>query len=632
MAKLPLWLNTDTGVVIGANSRPNGFVKVVLVEVNGETIHSTLDALYKLISFDSPRHKIPLADLEIKDTSIKSYGSPDDNKWWEQTLVDFPYINLSMDEHTILTITYQQIQADANGTQATTGREEDGEDETLPGGRGGGGGGGEQEGQGEPNGEGEGEGGEPSEESGDGEATGERPIEGEDGDPYQQGKDKGSQLAEDKKGKMQELMDKAKGGAPAEAGEGGKGEGQGQGESGEQGDGESGQGEGGGEGGEGEDADSGKGQGDGDGDDDESESGEGDTDSDDNPLKAAVAGAKRKLEETKKEMYSGNPSWAQKNADKAQSFADSAETIAAFIDGDDNAMNIHGKDKQALEFLRKKWAVPNTQKYVDEAQNYADEAKRIADGGEFEYDEGLDPLEQAVQDAEDAKDEAKDAAQRADGDEAQEAADDAQQAADLANEIAEQIGDEEAEEMAEQAQDAADEAQEAADAAKELEEMIKEMFEEEENLDEEDYEDFKQGVLDSLNEDGEETDEDAPTPQDLGKSGREGVYTSNYGSKKRKGRKYVNWETGEIRLFSPTDKIGPNWLEVTKFFSGVYDGGSEIVVDRTIGGAAELVNRLGGNTKNQTSTSFTIVNGDSQIINLLNKMRMFMVSGNEVSY
>ena len=143
---------------------------------------------------------------------------------------------------------------------------------------------------------------------------------------------------------------------------------------------------------------------------------------------------------------------------------------------------------------------------------------------------------------------------------------------------------------------------------------------------------FPLGVLDSLNEDGEETDEDTPTPQDLDKSGREGVYTSQYGSKKRKGRKYVNWETGEIRLFSPTDKIGPNWLEVTKFFSGVYDGGSEIVVDRTIGGAAELVNRLGGNTKNQTSTSFTIVNGDSQIINLLNKMRMFMVSGNEVSY
>jgi len=276
--------------------------------------------------------------------------------------------------------------------------------------------------------------------------------------------------------------------------------------------------------------------------------------------------------------------------------------------------------------------IPDSQPYIDKAQEYAEEARRIADGGEFEYDEGLDPLEQAVQDAEDAKDEAKDAAQRADGDEAQEAADDAQQAADLANEIAEQVGDEEAEEMAEQAQDAADEAQEAADAAKELEEMIKEMFEEEENLDEEDYEDFKQGVLDSLNEDGEETDEDTPTPQDLDKSGREGVYTSQYGSKKRKGRKYVNWETGEIRLFSPTDKIGPNWLEVTKFFSGVYDGGSEIVVDRTLGGAAELVNRLGGNTKNQTSTSFTIVNGDSQIINLLNKMRMFVVSGNEVSY
>jgi len=579
MVKLPLWLNTETGVVIGANSRPNGFVKVVVVNVNGETIHSTLDALYRLITVDSSQHKISITDLEIKDTVIKSYGSPDNNKWWEQTLVDFPYINLSMGEQTILTISYNQTQADANGTQATTGNADNEEDETLPGGRGGG----SQEGQGQPNGEGEGEGGEPSEESGEGEGEGEgeQPSEGEDGDPYQQGKDKGSQLAEDKKSKMQELMDKATGGAPAEAGEGGDGgQGQGGGDSDEQGDG-------------------------------------------------------------------------------------------------------NGQDTQS--------------------------------------EEGLDPLEQAVQDAEDAKDEAKEAAKRADADEAQEAADKSQEAADEATEIAEQVGDEEAEEMAEKAQDAADEAQEAADAAEELEEMIKEMFEEEENLDEEDFEEYKEGVLDSLNEeenngvavimnfdgqypmkivmedgtlttsvskyvnehikygfvpsgfaigykgyvraDGEnkgmiqfynEDDknvhgrsswyitlipsnveiigDDSHTPQDLDKSGREGVYTSNYGDRKRKGRKYVNWESGEIRIFVPEDKIGPNWLEVTKFFSGVYDSGSEIVVDRTIDGAAKLVNLLGGNTKNQTATSFTIVNGDSQITNLLNKMRMFMISGNEVSY
>ena len=158
------------------------------------------------------------------------------------------------------------------------------------------------------------------------------------------------------------------------------------------------------------------------------------------------------------------------------------------------------------------------------------------------------------------------------------------------------------------------------------------MFEEEEDLEEDDFDEYKQGVLDSLTEDGEETEDDSPTPQDLDKSGREGVYTSNYGNKQRDARRYVNWETGEVRLFSPKDKIGPNWLEVTKFFSGVYDAGSEIVVDRTLGGAMELVNLLGGNIGNETKTSFTIINGDSQITNLLNKMRMFVVSGNEVSY
>jgi hypothetical protein len=604
MVKLPLWLNTETGVVIGANSRPNGFVKVVVVNVNGETIHSTLDALYRLITVDSSQHKISITDLEIKDTVIKSYGSPDNNKWWEQTLVDFPYINLSMDEHTILTISYNQTQADANGTQATTGNADNEEDETLPGGRGGGGGGG-----GDPI--------TPPDKT----PPSPPPITPpEEKDPYKDGKRKGDKLDDDKRSKMQELMDKVKGGDGGEPttggegqepGEGGQGNGEGEGDSGEQSNGGSGQGEGDGESGENGE----QGQGDGDGEDDDSDSGDGDAD----------------------------------------------------------------------------------------------------------RDEGLDPLEQAVQDAKDAKDEAKEAAKRADADEAQEAADKSQEAADEAIEIAEQVGDEEAEEMAEKAQDAADEAQEAADAAEELEEMIKEMFEEEENLDEEDFEEYKEGVLDSLNEeenngvavimnfdgqypmkivmedgtlttsvskyvnehikygfvpsgfaigykgyvraDGEnkgmiqfynEDDknvhgrsswyitlipsnveiigDDSHTPQDLDKSGREGVYTSNYGDRKRKGRKYVNWESGEIRIFVPEDKIGPNWLEVTKFFSGVYDSGSEIVVDRTIDGAAKLVNLLGGNTKNQTATSFTIVNGDSQITNLLNKMRMFMISGNEVSY
>ena len=519
MAILPLWLNTDTGVVMGAKSRPSGFVKVVSVSVDGKNIHSTLEAIYRLMVDDNV-YNIPVVDLQIKDTVLKSFGSPSNNKWWEGALVDFPYINLSMDEHTILTISYKQTQADANGTQATTGDANDEDNESLPGGRGGGGGGGSKPQPGPP----------PSKPPKEPPTPVSPPPE--EKEPYEDGKRKTKELDEDKKSKMQELMDKIKGdepttggfpnlmpddmGEPEAGGEGLRpdemgepGEGEGEGESGEQGNGNGGQG-----------------QGDGDGEDDGSESGDGDEDS----------------------------------------------------------------------------------------------------------DEGLDPLEQAVQDAEDGRDEATEAAKNANADEAQEAADKSQEAADEANEIAEQVGDEEAEEMAEQAQDAADEAQEAADAAEELEEMIKEMFEEEEDLDEEDYEEFKQGVLDSLEEDGEETDEESPTPQDLDKSGREGVYTSNYGSDKRKGQRYVNWETGQIRLFVPTDKIGPNWLEVTKFFSGVYDSGSEIVVDRTIEGAVKLVNLLGGNTKDETATSFTIVNGDSQITNLLNKMRMFVISDNKVSY
>ena len=103
--------------------------------------------------------------------------------------------------------------------------------------------------------------------------------------------------------------------------------------------------------------------------------------------------------------------------------------------------------------------------------------------------------------------------------------------------------------------------------------------------------------------------------------------------KQRYGRKYVNWETGEVRYYDPSkDSIGNEWIEVTPFFTGIYDDGKEIVVDRTLEGAKQLLGYFGIKIKDGTDTSFKMVNPTDEAVNLLRDMRMFIVSGDEVSY
>ena len=58
----------------------------------------------------------------------------------------------------------------------------------------------------------------------------------------------------------------------------------------------------------------------------------------------------------------------------------------------------------------------------------------------------------------------------------------------------------------------------------------------------------------------------------------------------------------------------------------------EIVVDRTIKGAVKLLSEMGFAVKDVTKTSFEIVSPVPQVISLLKNMRMFIVSGNKVSY
>jgi hypothetical protein len=322
-----------------------------------------------------------------------------------------------------------------------------------------------------------------------------------------------------------------------------------------------------------------------------------------------LAFTKSYLEECKKEMFLGNPFWANKSAEKAQTVADSVVTLKGILEGNEDY-------SVKLIVLGENGFISNPQYYVDETQKNADEARRIADGGEFDYDEQK-ALEQAVKEAEQKRDEAREEKEKANALEAQEKADEAQEKANQANEIADEIGNESAQEKAQEAQDAADEAQEAADAAQELEEMIREMFEEE-GLPEEEYEDFKQGVLDELfgEEEGQDEMEDEFPSQ----------------TKQKYGRKYVNWKTGETTYYGESDPITKEWVEVTPFFSGIYQNGREVVVERTLDGAIQLLSALGISVSNRTKTEFKIVNPTDQAINLLREMRMFIVSDDSVSY
>ncbi len=216
--------------------------------------------------------------------------------------------------------------------------------------------------------------------------------------------------------------------------------------------------------------------------------------------------------------------------------------------------------------------------------------------------------------------------QNADWDSAQEAAEQARNASDEAREIVENNGgNPDDNEKVQEAEQYADEAEEFEELARQLEEEIQELFDES-GLDEEDYEDFKQGLLDELFGDDsdfvEELSERQKRVQDkikrreANKSGRGLV-------------RCVNWETGEIKSFPENETIGDTWIQITKFFSPFETAnGKQIVVDRTIDGAIEMANALGieaDATKDKQLAVFQTT--DEAFIDALKKMRMFSVKG-----
>lgn len=223
------------------------------------------------------------------------------------------------------------------------------------------------------------------------------------------------------------------------------------------------------------------------------------------------------------------------------------------------------------------------------------------------------------EECEEAKEAAKEAMKEANPEEAREQAQKAEQCLEDAKEICEDEGvdTDEVPEIAEM-EDMVEEAEDFAETAEELLEEIQEMFQEAlENgeVEEDQFEEFLQGVLDGIFD----------NPTEAEKAKQEVMLELQRQSIGRDAVKCVNWKTGEIRYFAPDEKLNRDWLRIENFFSGIYRGADEIVVPKTIGGAVSLAKKLSVKVVNQTDTTADFTNTTPQFNDLLRNMRMFQV-------
>ena len=171
--------------------------------------------------------------------------------------------------------------------------------------------------------------------------------------------------------------------------------------------------------------------------------------------------------------------------------------------------------------------------------------------------------------------------------------------------------------------DYAEEAEEFAELAKELEEEIQELFDES-GLEEEDYEEFKEGLLDELfGEDSEFVEEQKEREKRL----QEKLRLREKNRIERSKVRCVNWETGEVRSFGQKQTIGEKWIPITSYFSPFEDdNGAQIVVERTIEGAVAMADALGITISHQDATTANFATENDEFLSALKNMRMFTVS------
>jgi X-linked retinitis pigmentosa GTPase regulator len=655
-----LWLNPSTGDVAEAPNRPSA-AWVIIVEsiIDGQPIESTLEGLRRiLLSNDT----IGVRPEEVQWEGKTGLNVLNGEIEWKKLIEDskFPYITMEIASDDVLEIRYDKNSKDSadikQGLSLDTRLDDDetplkrgGQRGTGKGGQGGQPGGGGEGGQGSGDGEGQGEGEGDSDsqgESGEGEGQGEGEGEGEsdsdgegegqsDGegrDAYQEGQDSADSVSDKLKEKMKERMegkgkpadesgeanqpapDGSEGGAPAEnpTGEGGQGTGQdgapSQGDGG-QGDGDSQGGQGQGDGGEGQ------GDGDGDGDGDGQGDGDGDGDSDGDSDGGDEGDSSESGEEGSQEGDSDSDNEGGDSSEK-----DSNEGTA------DSNQDENGEKGDESGDSSEKGDSNDDSSSTDSDSDSDNEGGDSGEDGDGESDspslppEDEEALNQLVEEAEDARDSAEQSMQEANTEEAKNSADEARKAADEAREIVEENGqDADEHEKVQKAEEYADEAEEFADLAEELEDEINQLFDES-GLDEDEFEEFKQGLLDELfGDDSEFSDAISEKEKRL-------LEKIERRSKTNRGTiRCVNWETGAIKSFSENEEIGDTWIQITKFFSPFEtEDGAQIVVDRTIAGAYKMAQDLKiVGMMNKEEARFNT--DDADFVQALKKMRMFQV-------
>ena len=637
------WVNLKTGDVKDSQKRPNkdSLIVVEVIADDGSKYISTLDGIIDF-SYNSGHD-----DIEIQETMLEIFT---EDESFAKTLKNlFPYYDVSdyteTDEYIEVSLpngTYLK-NALANGDDmrfepapSRTGIDED----ELPSSRPQGGGGGkgmpsdgkpsDEEGEGE--GEGEGEDGEgESEGDGEGEGQGQGEGEGEEGeskDPYEQGQESGDDAPDSLKDKIDKMMDKdsdsqgkpaeeggeaekpapegSEGGAPAEnpndvegtpsqeSGEGGEGQGDGNG----QGEGE-GDGDGNGE------SEGGDGEGDGEGDSDSDSDGDSDSDSD------SDGG----------EGDSDSDSDSDSGDGDGESEGDSDSDSDNGEEGDsDNETDNEGKSDESGE----NDGESDSDNDSDNEGEGGDGEKPSDDGKPVLSDEGQEIIDAMKENCQDGKDKAEQGMENADGEEAREGADDAEQSLEDAKDYLEEndIDPNEVPEIAEM-EEIVEEANEFAEIAEDLEEYINEQFEkklDEGELTDEQFEEFKQGLLDKIFKESNDARRKREEEQEMEKA--LALLNKSVG---KMAVKAVDWKTGKVKYFAKDQTLNTDYYIVEPIFTGLWDGGDELVVDNTIEGAIQVANKLGHDVvkKGNTSATFKNVTPKEEFEEIIDSMRVF---------
>jgi hypothetical protein len=622
-----LWLDLDTGSITDSQKRPKGnWVVVMLISTDYGNFETTFDGIKRFAKVFGVQDY----DIEKIDKDMQIWAEEENlSKMLKDNFGT--YFNIFFDDGMI------EITLNKNATDETKGQpapSNTGVDEDeLPSTRSGGGGGGgkgmpspdgdpsddegegdSDDGEGDADGDGDGDG-EPSD--GDSDKDSDKNIadeeEGESKNPFEEGEKKGKEIPDSLKEKLQ-------GNKEGDSSESGEGSGEGSDTDSEGGDGQSdsdsqGQGDGGDTESDSQDSSQGQGEGDADGQGEgEGEQGDSDSDSGDG-------------DDSDGDSESGEQ--GDSDSDSDSDSGEEGENGEGDSDSDNEGDSDSEKGEKSDKETDKEGKSDESGDNEGESDSDDDSDNEGESGdGENPSDDGkpaLSPEGQEILDAlkeqcQNARDNAEEAMKEPDSEEAIEQYEDADEALNEALSLCEDEGvnpDDvpEIEEM----QKLVEEAEEFAETAAELEDYIKKAFEEaleEGGIDVEDYDEFVKGLMSAIFD----------TIAEEERIKREQAIEALNKVADKSAVKAVNWKTGDIKYFSKDEVLGRDWQMIQPIFTGLWDGGNEIVVDNTLEGAkkvADYFNIKETGKKSKTSAVFTTKNQD--FMDILKRMRMFEI-------